>query len=915
LFSYDFFCYFFFFFFFFVVCSLKNATGMLRENLQFGYQVRIVERVAAVADGINANSLASSLASTAAAEDDTGGANGDRKKKSRVKRPKGGDGSSSSGPSSRSSSRSSSLKKGALINAAAAASEPVPISKRSRGKGSAADAPATATGESPSSSGTPAVAESPPHDGLKLITLFVPDSKAPRPTPHIVECTQNQRTGELLQQLLATKRVDKKKLEGAWLFEVDEPAGIDRRLGVDERVAELITAWDTAGHIERKLFLKIDKSTAAPRSVKATFRTFTDSLLRVGKTTEETTSSGGSSTSTNSSPQASSSAKSSANSSPSLFAKGRTRSKGYTDAASQGSPIDTMRKELEDANTQIEALELALAVANNKLMRLENQKASVAAANQDAAAALSGGALGAGAAGALSQEARGDAHLPRFRPMVTPISPRSGGGAGAGGFSVGGDASGAGGNNTSGGDGGGGGGSGGDGGDGGDTIGRVRLELTVNIPEFGLEGLIDNYWASPADTVRNIVDRVMGRYGVADPQCFGLRQISGAADRWFDEKVVVAQSQSIMKNRLAVERRKGKPKKISEDLATRIRVLGELLGRKPHPGEVELVVPRSGAGSGAETFAGLPLTRDTIERVCTLLEKRGLDTEGLFRVPGDHNRVRAIWALFASELGTAIDNEPVNNVAGALKLYIRTCKPPLIPPECIARMLMLQHAESVRVAAVIESQSGKSTPRVKSDEVADDPALPPNISKTLMHGMSAHDFAVLSRIIALLARVAARSDENKMTLSNLAVVFGPALVRTDDSSSVQAMRDAARYGNAAVCTMVHYCREIFGPFTTIEAPAINATTPRAAVAASAAEAIAASPVAEPALDAAMDLHLSAASLPKGAADVDDDADDDDNDGDDNDENGGSEQDDASGNDNNDDDDDEGNDSDEDNESK
>jgi hypothetical protein len=848
---------------------------MLRENLQFAYQVRIVDRPPPSADA----SLSSSL-TNAIVDDD--GANGDRKKKSRVKRPK-GDGPSP-GPSSRSSSRSSSLKQGAVINAATAAvssSEPVPI-KRPRGKGSTSEAVA----ESPSSSGTPAAGESPPESNtIKLITLFVPDPKAPRPTPHIVECTPGQRTPELLLQLQATKRVDKKKLDGAWLYEVDEPAGIDRRLGNDERIAELITAWDTAGHIERKLFLKVDK--AGPRSVKATFRTFTDSLLRVGKNSEESASIS-STTSTTTSPQASSSAKSSANSSPSLFAKGRTRSKGYTDAANQGTPLDAMRKELEDANTQIEALELALAVANNKLMRLENQKASVAAANVDAAAALSGGALGGGAAGALSQEARhADSQLPRFRP-ATVVSTRAP--AVAGGDSSGVDANG-----------GGGASSGGGGGEGDDTIGRVRLELTVNIPEFGLEGLIDNYWASPADTVRNIVDRVMGRYGVADPQCFGLRQISGAADRWFDDKVVVAQSQSIMKNRLAVERRKGKPKKISEDLATRIRVLGELLGRKPHPGEVELVVPRSGAGSGAETFAGLPLVRDTVDRVCTQLEQRGMDTEGLFRVPGDHNRVRAIWALFATELGNAIDNEPVNNVAGALKLYIRTSKPPLIPPECIARLLTLQHAESVRVSAVIEAQSGKTSPRVRSDEVADDPALPSNISKALMHGMSAHDFAVLSRIVTLLARVAVHSDENKMTLSNLAVVFGPALVRTDDSNSVQAMRDAARYGNAAVCTMVHYCREIFGPFCTFVAPPPNASTPRA-VAATAAAAIAASPMVETTLDAAMDLHLSAASVPKGGSAENDDDDDDDDDDDENDEDNDNDDADAKNNDDDDDDD-------------
>jgi hypothetical protein len=671
------------------------------------------------------------------------------------------------------------------------------------------------------------------------------------------------RTGELLQHVVHGKRIDKKKVDGAWLFEVDELAAIDRRVGDAEVVLDLVNAWEANGQMERKLVLK--KDTAGHASTvksRMSFRNISDTLRRVGAKPDgdaaaaAATASPLAAVSAPATPQSQpGSGKTSAASSPSsssIFSK-VVKARKSTDAQ-QPSPTDAMRKELEDANSQIEALELALAVANNKLMRLENQKMSDAVASQTAAAAFASSGLGRGVAGALSREALSQQslmQLPRFAPSRS-LADGSLLGGGAAPASGGATAAAAPADS--------------------DTIGRVRLELTVNIPEFGLVGLVDNYWASPGDTVRTIIDRVMGRYGVSDPQNFGLRQLSGAADRWFDEKVVVAQSQSIMKNQLAAERRKGKPQKLSEDLATRIRALSEILGRKPHPSEVELVVPRSGGGTGAETFAGLPLLLPVVQRVCDTLEWRALDSEGLFRVSGDHNRVRSLWAVLSSADAVSLESEAVNNIAGALKMYVRTSKPPLIPTESMSTLLHLQHVESARIIALNEAQPGVP--------VADDAALPGNISRALMHGMSAHDFAVLARLVALLSRVAARSSENKMNLSNLGVVFGPALVRTDDSNSVQAMRDAARYGNAAVCTMVHYCREIFGPFLPAEF-ATKPTEQLGTVSAEAAAAASASPADESSgLDAAMDLHLSAKSVGKAGGGGGDDDDDDEKDADD-----------------------------------
>jgi hypothetical protein len=865
------------------IAPMATHKGMLHENVQFSYQVRVIDAKPPADSPSSTPTTPTTPTTTTTTPDDDELTPRSKKKKTRVKRPKASADPSPATSRNSSLTKKSSLQRDAVTNsaallaaaaavaspssssasAAAASSEPVPIGRSSR---THKDSPDDSKDASPSSSSPLAAhSSSPDRDpSFKLVTIFVPDSKAPRPTPHIIECMAHYRTGELLQHVVHGKRIDKKKVDGAWLFEVDELAAIDRRVGDAETVLDLVNAWEANGQMERKLVLK--KDTAGHSSTvksRMSFRNISDTLRRVGAKPDGDAAPAAASplaaVSAPATPQSQpGSGKTSAASSPSSIFSKVVKARKSTDAQ-QPSPTDAMRKELEDANSQIEALELALAVANNKLMRLENQKMSDAVASQTAAAAFASSGLGRGVAGALSREALSQQslmQLPRFAPSRSladgSLLGAGGGAAPAGGGATAAAAAAAAPDS--------------------DTIGRVRLELTVNIPEFGLVGLVDNYWASPGDTVRTIIDRVMGRYGVSDPQNFGLRQLSGAADRWFDEKVVVAQSQSIMKNQLAAERRKGKPQKLSEDLATRIRALSEILGRKPHPSEVELVVPRSGGGTGAETFAGLPLLLPVVQRVCDTLERRALDSEGLFRVSGDHNRVRSLWAVLSSADAVSLESEAVNNIAGALKMYVRTSKPPLIPTESMSTLLHLQHVESARIIALNEAQPGVP--------VADDAALPGNISRALMHGMSAHDFAVLARLVALLSRVAARSSENKMTLSNLGVVFGPALVRTDDSNSVQAMRDAARYGNAAVCTMVHYCREIFGPFL----PAAFATKPTeqlGTVSAEAAAAASASPADESSgLDAAMDLHLSAKSVGKAGGGGTDDDDDDEKDADD-----------------------------------
>ena len=49
---------------------------------------------------------------------------------------------------------------------------------------------------------------------------------------------------------------------------------------------------------------------------------------------------------------------------------------------------------------------------------------------------------------------------------------------------------------------------------------------------------------------------------------------------------------------------------------------------------------------------------------------------------------------------------------------------------------------------------------------------------------------LLSRLIRFLLRVSMHSEENKMSLSNLAIVFGPNLLRSQDDSIFRVIDDA-----------------------------------------------------------------------------------------------------------------------------
>ncbi|XP_040887801.1 active breakpoint cluster region-related protein [Toxotes jaculatrix] len=136
------------------------------------------------------------------------------------------------------------------------------------------------------------------------------------------------------------------------------------------------------------------------------------------------------------------------------------------------------------------------------------------------------------------------------------------------------------------------------------------------------------------------------------------------------------------------------------------------------------------------------------------LERRGMDEVGIYRISGTASEIGMLKAAFNSNLREAVTrlrSAEVNAVSGVLKLYFRELPEPLIPTELfqgLARTLDIQDMDSRLVSMLTLLQSCPDANR--------------------------HTFLYLMHH---LQRVAGKQDINKMSLLNLATVFGPSLLR------------------------------------------------------------------------------------------------------------------------------------------
>uniref|UniRef100_A0A671WML5 Rho GTPase activating protein 42a n=1 Tax=Sparus aurata TaxID=8175 RepID=A0A671WML5_SPAAU len=190
--------------------------------------------------------------------------------------------------------------------------------------------------------------------------------------------------------------------------------------------------------------------------------------------------------------------------------------------------------------------------------------------------------------------------------------------------------------------------------------------------------------------------------------------------------------------------------------------------------------------------AGLNFVKKCIE----LVETRGLTTLGLYRTGGVNSKVQRLMTTSTAPADMQLDADIWDNktITSGLKNYFRCLAEPLLTYRL--------HKEFIR-AAKYDDQ----TYRVRAIHA-------------LVHKLPEKNRSMLDLLTNHLHKVSSHSDQNLMTVSNLGMIFGPTLMRSQEET-VAAMMNI-KFQNIVVEIIIENHHKIFG-----EAPDLSVPLPQA----------------------------------------------------------------------------------------
>ncbi|KAK4297929.1 hypothetical protein Pmani_029687 [Petrolisthes manimaculis] len=156
-----------------------------------------------------------------------------------------------------------------------------------------------------------------------------------------------------------------------------------------------------------------------------------------------------------------------------------------------------------------------------------------------------------------------------------------------------------------------------------------------------------------------------------------------------------------------------------------------------------------------------------------VVESRGMQTQGIYRIPGNKAAVTHLTEMINKDQKCIDFDDPrwcdVNVISSMLKQFFQKLPDPLFTSE-----LYPQFIEASKV---------------------DDPSQRMIELKRMVHEMPDYHYETLRFLILHLSNIVSHSENNKMDVRNLAIVFGPTLVRSGDDNMVTMVTD-----------MSHQCR-------------------------------------------------------------------------------------------------------------
>ncbi|XP_057681706.1 rho GTPase-activating protein 23-like isoform X2 [Corythoichthys intestinalis] len=148
-----------------------------------------------------------------------------------------------------------------------------------------------------------------------------------------------------------------------------------------------------------------------------------------------------------------------------------------------------------------------------------------------------------------------------------------------------------------------------------------------------------------------------------------------------------------------------------------------------------------------------------VEMCCSVVEATGLEYTGIYRVPGNNAMVSNLQEHLNKgfDINTAEERwQDLNVISSLLKSFFRKLPEPLFTDEKYSHFIDANRIEDTR-------------DRLKT-------------MKKLIQELPDHYYHTLKFLVCHLKRVADYSEKNKMEPRNLALVFGPTLVRTSEDN-------------------------------------------------------------------------------------------------------------------------------------
>nr|XP_020665322.1 rho GTPase-activating protein 22 [Pogona vitticeps] len=153
-----------------------------------------------------------------------------------------------------------------------------------------------------------------------------------------------------------------------------------------------------------------------------------------------------------------------------------------------------------------------------------------------------------------------------------------------------------------------------------------------------------------------------------------------------------------------------------------------------------------------------------VEQCVDFIRKHGLMEEGLFRMPGQANLVKELQDSFDSGEKPLFDSHTdVHTVASLLKLYLRELPEPVIP--------FTRYEDFLSCGQLLSKDRGEGTLELAKH----------------VKNLPQANYNLLKYICNFLDEVQSHSSHNKMSVQNLATVFGPNILRSQVEDPVTIM--------------------------------------------------------------------------------------------------------------------------------